>query len=355
MDNWFRDVEATGDLAEVLLIGHRNTTVDQLNKRARNLIAETGLLGGPTLKVNDRIFQKGDRVVCLKNRSRLGVLNGDFATVTAVDAERRTITINLDRGNNSITVPHWYLDDGHLDWGYALTGHKAQGATVRRAHTVAGDGVDREWIYVTMSRGQEANTIYLTDPEQDLDGCTHLTHQHPERVPALITALGRSAAEPAALDTGRGPQTLTDEQLVKRLADLQATLEAEEAGGLSPGNDDDRNQLLIEYVKTHREARHRHQDNLAALTYQPPEWIVDTLGERPADPDRSAVWDAAVDRAVRYRTEHGISDEAPNLLGPEPSSGDVVQRVAWLTARRDTRRDLAKLATEHEGMALERR
>lgn len=59
-----------------------------------------------------------------------------------------------------VTVPHWYLDDGRLDWGYyAVTGHKAQGATARRAHTVAGDGIDREWIYVTMSRGQEANTI----------------------------------------------------------------------------------------------------------------------------------------------------------------------------------------------------
>ena len=95
------------------------------------------------------------------------------------------MTLRLDRDEEPVTVPHWYLDDGHLDWGYALTGHKAQGATARRAHTVAGDGADREWIYVTMSRGSEANTIYLTNPALDQDECTHFTHQHPDRFPAL--------------------------------------------------------------------------------------------------------------------------------------------------------------------------
>ncbi|MDF1598100.1 MAG: MobF family relaxase, partial [Acidimicrobiia bacterium] len=147
VDAWYRDVEDAGDPAQVLLIGHRNTTVDQLNQQARARIAEAGLLHGPTVNAGDRIFQAGDRAVCLKNRSRLGVLNGDLATVTAVDTERRTITLRLDRTNNVVTVPHWYIDEGNLDWGYALTGHKAQGATARRAHTVAGDGVDREWLY----------------------------------------------------------------------------------------------------------------------------------------------------------------------------------------------------------------
>src|SRR5665811_1197864 len=200
VDAWYSDVQDAGDPADVLLIGHRNTIVDQLNQHARALIAQSGLLHGPSVNAGDRLFQVGDRAVCLKNRSRLGVLNGDLATVTAVDAERRTITLRLDRTNTVVTVSHWYLDEGNLDWGYALTGHKAQGATARRAHTVAGDGVDREWLYVTMSRGREANTIYLTNPEHDHDDCTHLTHQHPERLPALITALGRTAAEPAALD-----------------------------------------------------------------------------------------------------------------------------------------------------------
>jgi len=330
VDAWYRDVQDAGDPAQVLLIGHRNTTVDQLNQQARLLIVQSGLLHGPSVNAGDRQFQTGDRAVCLKNRSRLGILNGDLATVTAVDAERRTITLKLDRTNTVVTIPHWYLDEGNLHWGYALTGHKAQGATARRAHTVAGDGVDREWLYVTMSRGREANTIYLTDPDLNESECTHLTHQHPERLPALITALGRTAAEPAALDTGRGPRTITDAQLQVLLADLEAQLELSVATKPVDGRDD----LLAEYLALHRETRARHRDRLDAIAYEPPGWIVDVIGERPTEPDRRAAWDRIVDRAVSYRAEHGVPDEASGLLGPEPRRDSVAERAAWTIANR---------------------
>jgi len=339
VDAWYSDVQDAGDPADVLLIGHRNTTVDQLNQRARALVAQSGLLHGPLVSGCDRFFQAGDRAVCLKNRSRLGVLNGDLATVTAVDTERRTITLKLDRNDKTVTVPHWYIDEGNLDWGYALTGHKAQGTTARRAHTVAGDGVDREWLYVTMSRGREANTIYLTDPDLNESECTHLTHQHPARLPALITALGRTAAEPAALDTGRGPGTVTDAQLQARLADLEAELELIEATNPVDGRDD----LLASYIALHRETRARHRDRLDAIAYEPPGWIVDVIGERPADPDRTAAWDRIVDRAVSVRPDLEVPDDARNLLGPEPPSRDVARRATWMVARRSIEEDLREL------------
>ena len=340
VDAWYDDVQDTGDPAQVLLIGHRNTTVDQLNRQARARIAESGLLHGPSVDTGDRIFQVGDRAVCLKNRTRLGVLNGDLATVTAVDTERRTITLKLDRNDSTVTVPHWYIDEGNLDWGYALTGHKAQGATARRAHTVAGDGVDREWLYVTMSRGREANTIYLTDPDLNESECTHLTHQHPERLPALITALGRTAAEPAASDTGRGPGTITDATTERaRLAALEAQLELRGATEPVDGRDD----LLADYIALHQETRARHRDRLDAIAYEPPGWIVDVIGERPAEPDRRAAWDRIVDRAVHVRTELEVPDDARNLLGPEPPSRDVARRATWMVARRSIEEDLREL------------
>ena len=352
VDAWYRDVEEAGNPAQVLLIGHRNTTVDQLNQRARVLIAQSGLLHGPLVSGCDRFFQAGDRAVCLKNRSRLGLLNGDLATVTAVDTERRTITLRLDRNYNTVTVPHWYIDEGNLDWGYALTGHKAQGATARRAHTVAGDGVDREWLYVTMSRGREANTIYLADPDFGKDECAHLTHQNLERLPALITALGRTASEPAAIDSGRGLGIITDQQLNQRFENLEGELalsEAEDRRPAAPGNPSD---LLVEYVGLHREIHARHRDRLAAMAYSPSEWIVAALGERPAEPGRGAAWDAIVDRALRYRTEQGIPDESPGMLGPAPLSCEVEQRVAWIAARRDIERDLRKSVAEHQGIGF---
>ena len=356
VENWYRDVQDIGEHAEVLLIGHRNTAVNQLNRRARRLVADAGLLDGPTLGINERMFQAGDRVVCLKNRARLGVLNGDLATVTAIDTERRAVTLRLDRTDQPVTVPHWYLDDGHLDWGYAVTGHKAQGATARRSHTVAGDGVDREWVYVAMSRGREANMIYLTDPELGNDECEHLTHQHPERIAALIVGLTRTATEPAALDTGRGPKTFTDKQLEQRLAEVEDKLAVSDAGGLVPATDDAPEEPFSECLSLEREIRDRHRDELATIAYQPPDWVTNTLGERPADPGRRTAWDAVVGGALRYRTDYGIPEDAPDLLGPQPPSSDIGMRVAWIAARRATQSDLRLLtmAQEHGRSAIGR-
>ena len=340
VDAWYRDVEEIGNPAQVLLIGHRNATVHELNQRARTLIAKAGRLEGPTLTARSREYQTGDRVVCLKNRTRLGVLNGDLATITGIDTDRRTITIRLDREGQLVRVPHWYLDDGHLDWGYALTGHKAQGATAQRVHTVAGDGVDREWIYVTMSRGREANTIYLTDPDTSQDECEHLAHQHPNRLPALVAALGRTATEPAAVDTGRGAETLTDEDLTDRIAKFAGEVDEER---LEPNETDHRVEALVEYVSLRREAETRHRDRVAAIRYEPPRWVVDAIGARPAERDRRAAWDRIVDSAVRYRFEMGVPDEAPGLLGRGPQSTLVAQRVAFLNIRRAISRDLPAL------------
>lgn len=351
VDAWYRDIEEIGGPADVLLIGDRNTTVHQLNEQARARLAHDGRLAGPAVTAPGRTFQRGDRVVCLKNRPRLGVLNGDLASVTAVDTEQRTITLHLDRTRRSVTVPHWYIDDGHIDWGYALTGHKAQGATARRAHTVAGEGVDREWIYVTMSRGKEANTLYLTAPELDDDECAHLTHDHPDRLPALVTALGRTASEPAATDTGRGPHTLTDSQLHQRIADLASELQA--AGGDVPSDDltGHRSALLVEYISLRREVQARHRDRFAAHSYEPPRWVIEVIGERPADRDQRQAWDRVVDRAVRFRTEHGVAAITSGLLGPEPPSQDMTQRAEWIAARRAIQRDLQDL-TGSQGRSI---
>ena len=92
-----------------------------------------------------------------------------------------------------------------------MTDHKAQGVTTRRTFTVITGPTDREWLYVAMSRGYQANTLYVAAPGPDQQECTHLTHQ-PRRQPAdqLCAVLSRSSAQTAALDHTPEPTLARD-------------------------------------------------------------------------------------------------------------------------------------------------
>jgi hypothetical protein len=207
--DWYRYVTATGDLTSGLLIAHYNDTVTELNEQARTHLTASNRLHGPTLETGERVFQAGDRILCRKNQSRLGVLNGDLATVVSVDPDHGTLAVQLDRDPETRNLAVWYLDQGHVDYGYALTGHKAQGVTTDRTFVVVDGTTDREWAYVAMSRGRQNNTLYLTNPEPADEQCTHLTHQgRHDPLERLTSALNRGSTRTAAIDHP-GP-TLTD-------------------------------------------------------------------------------------------------------------------------------------------------
>jgi ATP-dependent exoDNAse (exonuclease V) alpha subunit len=198
--DWYRHVTATDDPTSGLLIGYDNNTVAELNEQARSLLAASGRLNGPALDTGARVFQTGDRILCRKNQDRLDVLNGDLGTVIAVDSDRGTLTVRLDRDPETRDLPGWYLDQDDVDYGYALTGHKAQGVTTGHTFTIIDGGTDRGWAYMAMSRGRHTNTLYLVNPKHDRQ-CTHLTYPEPrEALDALTASLGRSSARTAAID-----------------------------------------------------------------------------------------------------------------------------------------------------------
>ena len=49
----------------------------------------------------------------------------------------------------------------HVDLGYAVTVHRAQGITVDTAHAVVGPGTTRESLYVATTRGRHADHAYI--------------------------------------------------------------------------------------------------------------------------------------------------------------------------------------------------
>jgi ATP-dependent exoDNAse (exonuclease V) alpha subunit len=205
VDDWYQHVTTTGDPAGSLLLARNNATVKQLNALARGHLANSGDLSGPTLVAEGREYKRGDRVICLKNDPRLGVLNGDLATVIHVDPKTATLTIRLDRDPEPRSLPGRYLDEGNIEYGYALTGHKAQGITVDRTFAVLGGGTSREWAYVVMSRGRESNRAYLLSGDTP-EHCTHLSHQdRGDPLERATSRLKRRERQPAAVELDLGP------------------------------------------------------------------------------------------------------------------------------------------------------
>lgn len=97
-----------------------------------------------------------------------------------------------------------YLDQGYIDHGYALTGHKAQGITVDRTFTVLGGGASREWAYVAMSRGRESNRAYMASLESD-EQCAHVSHpSRGDPLEVAISSLQRRERRGAAVELGIG-------------------------------------------------------------------------------------------------------------------------------------------------------
>ena len=165
--------EETGRaVAQDLLKGKRSlaltgTRVEALdvNQAAREAAREKGLVAAQEVTVStsngERHFAEGDRMLFCRNNKTLDVKNGDLGTIKFINERDGCVcmTVTLDRGGDREVDTQKY---GHLDHGYCITVHKAQGSTVDRAHVLASDNgmSSREWSYVAASRAKEETHIH---------------------------------------------------------------------------------------------------------------------------------------------------------------------------------------------------
>ncbi len=166
-----------------LILAHTRADVRELNLSARAILREHGALGKEVrvevarelatedgtiaIERGERYFAHGDRVLFLKNDRELGVKNGTLGTVA--EANRNSMRVVLD-GPERREVSFNLGDYAALDYGYAATVHKAQGATVDRAFVLATPGMDRHLAYVAMTRHREGAELYAgRDDFRDYD------------------------------------------------------------------------------------------------------------------------------------------------------------------------------------------
>jgi conjugative relaxase-like TrwC/TraI family protein len=155
-ESWAHDIADGNDSA---LLAWRRGDVDDLNRLARAQWERLGRLRGDDVEVvPGRRYAVGDQLVALAPNPDAGIVTSEQLTVTANNQTYLSARTSLGR---TVLITGDGLDAEHLDYGYALTVHRAQGATVERAHVLAAGG-GRELAYVALSRAREQTHVYAT-------------------------------------------------------------------------------------------------------------------------------------------------------------------------------------------------
>ena len=121
------------------------------------------LTGVDLFREERRVIANGDRIQFRAPDRALGVVNGEFATVVAIDD--RKAALRMDDGRE---VKAAVSRLRHIDYGYASTSHSSQGATVDRVivnidTARSAELVNRKQFYVSISRARHGVTVYTDD------------------------------------------------------------------------------------------------------------------------------------------------------------------------------------------------
>ena len=170
---WGDDRAAQRAEKAALILAHTRADVRELNQQAREILKQRGELGRElkieverelmapdgtlTHERGERSLAPGERVMFLKNDRELGVKNGTLGSVLEIDREH--LRVKLD-GREGREVDFQLNDYAALDYGYAATVHKAQGATVERSFVLATPGMDRHLAYVGMTRHRDGVELF---------------------------------------------------------------------------------------------------------------------------------------------------------------------------------------------------
>jgi DNA primase catalytic core len=150
-----------------VMLGPTRELVSTLNVRARadRLAASEDKPGRQVTLGDGNHASAGDVIITRANDRKLAITatdwvkNGDRWTIQKVLRGGAVKARHHDTGR-LVTLPADYVTkDAEL--GYACTVHTAQGITTDTCHTVASGGESRQLFYVAMTRGRQANHVYL--------------------------------------------------------------------------------------------------------------------------------------------------------------------------------------------------
>jgi conjugative relaxase-like TrwC/TraI family protein len=241
---WKADV---GQAKTSLMIAGDGATVAALNRRARAERIAAGQVAAQGLKLKEGVAGVGDEIVTRHNDRRLVtpggfVKNGDVWVVTSTN-EDGSMTVRQARRSGEVVLPAGYVAE-HVELAYATTAHRAQGRTVDTAHALVSPTTQREVLYVSVTRGREANRLYVDthyDPDPDT---SHGGMTEPQTARQVLAAVLRNeGAERSATDAVRAawdtagslPTLAAEYQTIAKEAQQERWDTLVESSGLSPG------------------------------------------------------------------------------------------------------------------------
>jgi conjugative relaxase-like TrwC/TraI family protein len=375
-ERW-RCARARGDSVVVCAADH--ATVDELAMRARAARVAAGEVEADGVAAGNHLVGVGDEIVTTRNERRLTtsrsgwVRNGDRWRVLARSGDDALLVEDLG-GRGRVVLPGNYVRD-EVALAYALTIHKAQGLTVDRSILLVDERTTAEGLYVGMTRGRSSNLALAICDDADAEHAPAGPVPSAEEV--VLAAMGRSAAEVAALEALREAFVRSESlaTLAPRLANLNAWIarqtppdRSRELGWAADGLDharrhcrpghltragrQDRRRLEAaeaRYEELSAEVAQRqawfadHADTLAyrkelkatvaerrhglgvraAITQ--PDHVVAIIGSAPTnDPGATERWINSAARMEAYREEWAV---APERLRERPR--DACQERAW--------------------------
>jgi len=194
-----------------VLLAPTRTMVADLNTRARtDRLATTNTPTGRSVRLGDGTnANSGDVVVTRRNNRQLSlgptdwVKNGDRWTIRHVEPDG-AVVVRHQQSRRTIALPADYVSQ-HVRLGYATTVHGAEGITADTTHTVVAGTEHRQLLYVAMTRGRNANHIYVPTTG---DGDPHTairpeTLRPPTAVDVLTTIVARDGSQRSATTTAQ--------------------------------------------------------------------------------------------------------------------------------------------------------
>jgi conjugative relaxase-like TrwC/TraI family protein len=380
---------ARGESVVVCAADH--ATVDELASRARAARVEAGEVEAEGVRAGEQVVGVGDEIVTCRNDRRLvtsgggWVRNGDRWQVLARQHDDSLLVEDL-AGRGRVMLPGEYVQVD-VALAYAVTIHKAQGLTVDRSILLVDDRTTAEGLYVGMTRGRSSNVALAVcdgaDTEHGPAGSV------PSETEVVMAAMGRSAAEVAALEALREAFARSESlaTLAPRLANLKAQLAREtlpdrskeltwateslelarrecRPGHLTRNGREDRRRLeaaearcedLVNHEQrrqswldahadtfAHRDelaeavANRRHELGVSAAITQP-DHVVDLIGAVPTgDREATGMWIKRASWIESYREEWGVEPERLRERPLDPCQGqewDLAVRLSEVLAR----------------------